>query len=63
MKTHHILIGYTCFGIGMIAGQGLANGIWWIVVAIIVAIGCIGMSVLINKPPRKKKRLPRRKVR
>jgi len=62
MKTHHILIGYTCFGIGMLTGQGFANSIWWVVVAIVVAVACIGISVLINKPPRKKK-LPVRRSR
>jgi hypothetical protein len=60
MKTHHILICYTCFGVGMFIGQGVANSIWWIVVAILAAVASLGVTVLINRQPRKK-RLPVRR--
>ncbi|HEY4033046.1 MAG TPA: hypothetical protein VGL94_03675 [Ktedonobacteraceae bacterium] len=41
MKTHHILICYTCFGVGMIAGSDLAGTIWWIAATIIAAVVCL----------------------
>lgn len=60
MKTHHILICYTCFGVGMFMGQAVANSVWWVVVAILAAIASLGVTVLVNRQPHKK-RLPVRK--
>ena len=60
VKTHHILIGYSCFGVGMLIGPTLAGTVWWILATIIAAIACLGICVLINRKPRKK-RLPVRK--
>ena len=63
MKTIHIfmLVGYACFGTGMILGEGLEGSIWWLLTFIAVGIGCILFLYLLHRP--RKKRLPSRKTR